>query len=186
MSGGPGAVVSVGRVARVVLSGTARGSCVPRRPLGLRPSGRTDFPRRSGTSRLAGKRSTRSRWSSAPKGPREGSARTCRTPDQLAGVPAVVRKNVVGIRSPVWGAPSRRPVFSASARFDGSRDRLPRRVTGAGRRRPMAPYSEPVCDDNPSRALVRPVLKHGPRSLTCVRVVGFRAVAPSDRGASRD
>uniref|UniRef100_A0A8D8LZR7 Uncharacterized protein n=1 Tax=Cacopsylla melanoneura TaxID=428564 RepID=A0A8D8LZR7_9HEMI len=72
------------------------GSCVPRRLPGHCLLGRTDFPRRSGTSRLAGKRSTRSRWSSALKGPREGSALTCRTPDQLAGVPAVVESTWLG------------------------------------------------------------------------------------------
>uniref|UniRef100_A0A8D8QZY4 Uncharacterized protein n=1 Tax=Cacopsylla melanoneura TaxID=428564 RepID=A0A8D8QZY4_9HEMI len=33
---------------------------------------------------------------------------------------------------------------------------------------------------------IQPVLKHGPRSLTCVRVVVFRAGAPSAPGASRD
>lgn len=70
--------------------------CVPRRPSGPCSSGRTDFPRRSGTSRLAGKRSTRSGWSSVLTGPREGSALTSRTPGQLAGVPAVVERTWFG------------------------------------------------------------------------------------------
>lgn len=93
-----------------------------------------------------------------------------------------------GYASPRVGrAESADGIFLASVRVDAAlAGRLPCRVTGAVRRRPMAPYPEPVGDDNPSRALVRPVLKHGPRSLTCVRVVGFRAGAPSDVGATAD
>ena len=140
MSGGPAAVVSVGRVAGVVLSGAApvravtaaaRAAVRPAGPIFLAAVERRDSPG-SGRRDPGGAR----RW----KGPREGSARTCRTPDQLAGVPAVVERTRLGYAL-LCGACRVGGGYSRVGGVRRSFGRPRRRVTGAARRRPMAPYT---------------------------------------------